>query len=398
MFTFKRISSLALLVIIGFVSWRAYDHFFDTTTPDVTVSGIESEHSYCGQMNCAITSSKSGSVSVWLDDKPLIEKFSIARGAHEHPFVIPTRTMPNGTHRFKLELIDGTYHQNKTTEERTFLVDNTPLQAYLLVPETEHRVLQGRTLHVQFQVNKDIERATVSALSNNYECVPETKNSRVYEAFIPIACEEKPSEYLYTVDIADHVGNAMALENKFQVVPFPFKRQTLTISDEKVRSEEELGRNGDELDEVIARLSEQSPRQKLWRGEFCTPIDVQRVTCDFGTVRTTQHKGRYAHKALDIINTPKSVVWATQEGVVALKDRFASSGNTVIIDHGCGVLSMFFHLDSFARIEEGQKIAKGKPIGTLGKTGYASGYHLHWEMRVGNIPVDPMQWTKSVLT
>jgi murein DD-endopeptidase MepM/ murein hydrolase activator NlpD len=114
-------------------------------------------------------------------------------------------------------------------------------------------------------------------------------------------------------------------------------------------------------------------------------------------VRTTQHKGRYAHKALDIINSPKSVVWSTQDGKVVLKDRFAFSGNTVVIDHGMGVLSLFFHLDNFADIKEGDKIAKGEPIGTIGKTGYADGYHLHWEMRVDNIPVDPMQWTNIVL-
>ena len=91
---------------------------------------------------------------------------------------------------------------------------------------------------------------------------------------------------------------------------------------------------------------------------------------------------------------PKSVVWAPQDGVVVMKARFAHSGNTVVIDHGYGILSMFFHLDSFAPIEVGETIKKGNPIGTLGKTGYATGYHLHWELRIGNVPVDPMEWTK----
>jgi len=91
---------------------------------------------------------------------------------------------------------------------------------------------------------------------------------------------------------------------------------------------------------------------------------------------------------------PKSVVWAAQNGIVVMKDRFGESGNTVVVDHGWGVLSMYFHLNDFANITVGQKIAKGNPIGTMGKTGYAKGYHLHWEMRINNTPVDPMQWTK----
>ena len=82
--------------------------------------------------------------------------------------------------------------------------------------------------------------------------------------------------------------------------------------------------------------------------------------------------------------------------MIVLKDRFDSSGNTVIIDHGLGVVSLFCHLDDFSNIEVGQNIMQGSPLGTIGKTGYVTGYHLHWEMRVNNIPVDPMQWTKTI--
>ncbi|MFC1845664.1 M23 family metallopeptidase, partial [Candidatus Dependentiae bacterium] len=78
-----------------------------------------------------------------------------------------------------------------------------------------------------------------------------------------------------------------------------------------------------------------------------------------------------------------------------IKDRFVHSGNTVVVDHGWGILSMYFHLDDFANIEVGKKLAQGNPVGTIGQTGYAKGYHLHWELRVKNTAVDPMQWTKQ---
>jgi murein DD-endopeptidase MepM/ murein hydrolase activator NlpD len=57
---------------------------------------------------------------------------------------------------------------------------------------------------------------------------------------------------------------------------------------------------------------------------------------------------------------------------------------------------MFFHLEDFANINVGDKVAMGRPVGTLGKTGHATGYHLHWEMRINNIPIDPMQWTREI--
>ena len=233
------------------------------------------------------------------------------------------------------------------------------------------------------------------ALSHSYKCFPESKGSHIYECYIPIACEEQQNEYLLSVDVTDKVDNVVHLDHKFQVVMYPFKKQALRVDQEKVKREQEEGPSEKEFESLIERVTFDSPQEKLWRGSFCAPTDIQRVSCEFGTIRTTQHKGRYAHKALDVLNAPKSVVWAPQDGIVVVKDRFAASGNTVVVDHGRGILSMVFHLDDFSDIEVGDKVAQGNPLGTLGKTGYATGYHLHWEMRVDNVPIDPMEWTKT---
>jgi len=110
----------------------------------------------------------------------------------------------------------------------------------------------------------------------------------------------------------------------------------------------------------------------------------------------TQYKGKYAHNAVDLVAQPKSCVWAAHDGIVAIKERYGHAGNTIVLDHGCGLLSCYFHLDSFADINVGDFIKKGRPLGTLGMTGFASGYHLHWEMRLNNIQVDPLQWVKTI--
>ncbi len=392
----KYLLFLGLIGISGLTSWKTYTYFFDTTCPSIVLKGVSQNGCYAKDVPCSVISSKNGEISIWLDKQELVNKFRIVGNQEGYPFTIPTKTIANDNHVLRIEITDSSFHKNKSVIERHFSVDNVPLQAALVKPDAEYKVFQGRTLHVQLQVNKQIKEAKISALSQKYDCFTESKNSSVYEAFIPISCEEKPNEYLFSVDITDNVGNTIRLDNKFQVVLFPFKKQTLNISDEKVKEEVELGKNSKSFSELIEKLTQSSPKQKLWKGTFCTPIEIQRVTTDYGTVRTTQHKGRYTHKALDVINLPKSVVWATQDGVVVLKDRFSFSGNTVVIDHGMGLLSLFFHLHEFADIQEGDKIAHGNKIGTIGKTGYASGYHLHWEMRLNDIPIDPMQWTKSI--
>ena len=385
-----------IFAFVGLIGVKSYSYLFDTTKPYLLVKGLVDAEYYAGDMPCAITSSKSGEISIWLDDQPLVSKFKISCGQEGHAFTIPTKTLANGKHALKAHIKDAMYHKNSAQLERAFFIDNVPLQAALVKEDAEYKVFQGRTLHVQFQVNKAIKDATITVLSHTYDCFPESKNSSVYEAFIPISCEENPNEYLFSIDVKDQVANATRLDNKFQVVLYPFKKQTLHISGEKIKEEREMGKNSKHFGDLIEQLTQTSPQEKLWKGTFITPIEIQRITTDFGTVRTTQHKGRYAHKALDVINLPKSVVWATQAGRVVLKDRFASSGNTVIVDHGMGILSLFFHLDDFANIEVGEKIAQGDPLGYIGKTGEASGYHLHWEMRVNNIQVDPIQWTKSI--
>jgi hypothetical protein len=377
------------------ITYSAYSYFFDTSLPEVAMTGIVNEEFYSGDVACTLTGTKSGYICIWLDDKPLVSQYKMAQ-EQEQAFVIPTKTLSNGKHVLRIEFTDRTYRKNKKNLENTFNVDNVPLQAAFVKAETDYKVFQGRTLHIQFQVNKPIKDAHVKALSAVYPCFSESKDSLIYECFIPIGCEENPSEYLFSVIINDLVGNSLTLDNKFQIVMYPFKKQIIEISPEKIEQERKEAKDSEEkFAQELERLAKESPRQKLWKGAFCTPIDVAKITCDFGTVRTTQHKGRYAHKALDLINKPKSIVWATQDGVVVMKDRYEASGNTIIIDHGWGILSMFYHLENFANINVGDKIAKGNPVGTIGKTGYATGYHLHWEMRVNNIPVDPMQWTQQ---
>ena len=393
----KHVPKVIVLLITLWFGWQMYAYFLDTTVACVGVSGINENCYYAGDVRCCVQSDKTGDISLWLDAQNLTNNVRVKANQDGQSFAIPTKTLSNGKHLLKAEFADNTFNRNKAVISREFYVDNLPLQAVFVKTGSPYKVFQGRTLHIQFQANKEIKHAFINTLSRTFECYPEAKNSKIYECFIPIECEDQPNEYLFSVDIEDKVGNTLHLDNKFQIVVYPFKKEVITVTAHKVQEEKALGRDGKNLEDEIMQLSAQSPREKLWRGTFCAPIEIQRITCDYGTIRTTQHKGRYAHKAVDVINMPRSVVWAPQDGIVVMKDRFAPSGNTVIVDHGLGILSLFYHLEDFADIEVGQKVSQGNPLGTIGKTGFATGYHLHWEMRINNTPVDPLQWIKMSL-
>lgn len=394
MFSLRSMAVLLCFVFVGFCGWSLYLYFCDTTPAILQLQGIIAQNTYANDISCSITSDKKGEISIMLDDVSLARDFHIA--AYErYSFLIPTKTVSNGQHVLKASLIDTRFSKNQSLIETSFFVDNQSLQAVVLKPEDVLRVFQGRTLRIQVQVNKQIESIMGTFLSQKYNFFPESEHGLVYETYIPIDCQEAANEYLATIAITDKVGTVVTLETKVQIVAFPFKKHTLQVSDQKMEEEEQLGADNQAFENKMIELSKNSIKKKLWKGIFCLPMDFTKITCEFGTIRTTQKKGRYAHRAIDAISAPRSVVWAPQNGIVVLKERFAFTGNTVVIDHGYGVLSMFCHLDSFSKINVGDSIVQGNPIGTMGKTGYATGYHLHWEMRIGNVPVDPLQWTRA---
>jgi murein DD-endopeptidase MepM/ murein hydrolase activator NlpD len=143
---------------------------------------------------------------------------------------------------------------------------------------------------------------------------------------------------------------------------------------------------------VFAIVSE----ERLWQGTFGWPLAGElRSTAPFGQRRsygggpvTSYHTG---HDFGADIGTP---VLAPITATVALAEPLQVRGNVVILDHGLGVLTGFWHL-SRIDVTEGQRIGRGQVIGLAGNTGLSTGPHVHWEMRILGVPVDPLQWTQQ---
>ena len=133
-------------------------------------------------------------------------------------------------------------------------------------------------------------------------------------------------------------------------------------------------------------------RQQLWVGPFVVPAEGP-ITSQFGTRRS--YNGGPAtsyHEGIDYDAPPGAAVLAANDGQVALAEPLTVRGKAVIIDHGLGVHSGYYHLSEI-NAQEGQPVKKGDVVGKVGDTGLATGPHLHWEIRVNGINVDPAQWT-----
>lgn len=374
-----------------------FRYFTHATPPTFELKGITQNGTYARTTHAAVTADtayKIASVKITLDGKEILNERVKAR-QFEAPFTIETLSLPDGPHTLDVEAVDASYHQNRTDLRCNIFIDNTPLRVAFLDPE--YAVDQGKTAHLRIQSNKKLARAEMKIFASTYSFYAESDESTLYECFIPVSCEERPLEHMVTVDIQDVVGDKAQLTTKVQVKAFEFKKQHgFTVQQSKLNQEKELSMSMKILDEALAKWVKESPRKKGWSGPFEYPISVQRMSTPFGEIRMTAERGRYMHKGIDLINRPKCVVWAAQDGKVIIKDRFFLTGNTVVLDHGLGVFTLYAHLEEFADLEVGEMLKKGNPVGKLGMTGYATGYHLHWELRVNNMPVDPIEWTNKV--
>lgn len=119
------------------------------------------------------------------------------------------------------------------------------------------------------------------------------------------------------------------------------------------------------------------------------------VMSAFADRRTYVYQGRNVdqqdHLGFDLASIQQAPVPSANDGVVVLARYHGIYGNTVVVDHGAGLMSLYSHLSSIA-VADGQAVTRGQEVGRTGVTGLAGGDHLHFTMLVGGLPVNPIEW------
>lgn len=137
-----------------------------------------------------------------------------------------------------------------------------------------------------------------------------------------------------------------------------------------------------------------NPERGYHSGPFILPVKEYRRTSGYGDRRVFRYvDGRTArtyHNGLDLAAPTGSPVIAPARGRVAMATDRLITGGTIVLEHQPGVYSLFYHLDT-VDVTRGEIVGQGSRIATLGSTGLSTGPHLHWEIRVGGVAVDP-EW------
>jgi murein DD-endopeptidase MepM/ murein hydrolase activator NlpD len=149
-----------------------------------------------------------------------------------------------------------------------------------------------------------------------------------------------------------------------------------------------------QAEEEKIKIGARTAETPLWEGAFVQPRNTK-VFSNFAETRTYVFQGRtvdtQVHVGFDLASTKQSPVPAANSGQVAFAGPLTIYGNTVIVDHGLGLQTLYAHLSTLD-VKAGDKITKGQEVGRSGTTGLAVGDHLHFEVLVSGISVTPIEW------
>ena len=148
--------------------------------------------------------------------------------------------------------------------------------------------------------------------------------------------------------------------------------------------------NAEELQQLAAR----SEPRFLWRDVFLQQPNTQ-VMDQFAARRTYTYDGKTVdtqdHLGFDLASVRRAPVLASNDGKVVMARYFGIYGNTVVLDHGFGLMTLYAHLSSID-VDEGQSVERGATVGRSGETGLAGGDHLHFSVLLQGLPVNPIEW------
>ncbi|MEZ6853178.1 M23 family metallopeptidase [Halodesulfovibrio aestuarii] len=185
-----------------------------------------------------------------------------------------------------------------------------------------------------------------------------------------------------TLDGVNTVTRTIPVQHK------KYREQHLTVDRKYVElSKKNLDRFYAERETVRSMMKSLSAN-RMWDAPFVRPV-AGGVSSEYGVQRFFNGKPRKPHSGIDLRGKKGTPIKACADGVVRIAASHFFSGNSVYIDHGQGVVSMYFHMSKLL-VHEGETVKKGQSIGEVGATGRVTGPHLHFGLRVSGVLVDPL--------
>ncbi len=222
------------------------------------------------------------------------------------------------------------------------------------------------------------------------------ENNQDYEGLLGIDMDTKPEKYGIRFVATDGRGKGISQTTSIKVTKADFAVQKITLPRSMVELDSKTLERVNLESKRLKELFQTFWNERTWKGAFIHPVEGE-LSGAFGTRRIINGQPKSPHTGVDLRAEEGTPVRASNNGRVALVDDLFFSGRSVILDHGWGLYSMYFHL-SEARVREGDRIPKGGELGRVGSTGRSTGAHLHWGIILNGARVDPFSLLRSTAT
>lgn len=250
-------------------------------------------------------------------------------------------------------------------------------------------ISNGRTLFVELTKQKDSEFEKISLGKKSYKIFNNPVDSQKMYALIPIKYEEKPSSQ--EIEIYYKKRSTSATQIIFiNIQDGKYEKEKIVVQKSKVNPHGENQKRAQKEHKEAMDIYNSVTPQSYITSEFILPME-SKITSAFGKARVYNDALHGYHGGTDFRANVGTPVYASNDGIAVLvKERFYSGG-TIVLDHGHGVYTCYFHLSTFD-VKKGQKVSKSQLIGLSGVSGRVTGPHLHFGVRVGGVQVDPLQF------
>lgn len=219
-------------------------------------------------------------------------------------------------------------------------------------------------------------------------------DSDLWHALIGAGLETAPGSYAATIRVTAIDGDTAIHRVAIVVEPRQYEIRSIRVADRFVNppaaERDRITQDRQRLERVLA----QAHPDRLWRGPFSLPVSGT-TTSGFGRLTILNGRAEGRHQGADFRAATGTPVLAPNTGRVVLAADLYLSGNTIVLDHGHNLFSVFAHLSEMA-VETGSVALKGDLLGRTGATGRVTGPHLHWALRLGRMSVDPLALIDAV--
>ncbi len=218
----------------------------------------------------------------------------------------------------------------------------------------------------------------------------EEEKSATLHGLIGVDLEKPPGRYEWKVSWPGPEGQSQSCSLFVTVHAGKFPTEHLKVEKQFVQPDPEQQKRAEADQKTMRAIYDTVTPERLWDGKFRLPLKDVTTGGNFGRRRVLNGEARSPHAGVDFPAAAGTPVFASQSGKVVLAENLYYSGNTVVIDHGYGIYTLYAHLLEI-EVHPDEAVKAGAEIGKVGATGRVTGPHLHWGLTIDHARVNAMQ-------